>query len=199
MMYPDPMFYPGYYPNSAYNYFNQFYNPAYLQNARDRLLNQFDDEFDSVMGDYNRKMAKLQLMKNDLYKQNYESHLSKPQKLYPSKSYNHIRELMEVVDDNSPLRISGKTPEVNNYLSRTPGHKSGYMGSGRSNYINRIMFGSDEKQNQKSLFYEKRGTNPYVYKSKLGNSTINPRRNMRGGDNIGGYDIENFIMGYSKK
>ncbi len=190
MMYPDPMFYPGYYPNSGVNVANQ-QNPAYLGQARNNLVSQFDEEFDAVMNGYNKKMAQLQLMKNDL--QNQKSYEPPRYVPYKSKRMNHMRELLDVVD----------TPIKQGYNRRVP---SGDIGNGRSNYINKMMFDSDKNLGGKfnpnpnfDQYNEYRGPNHNSYNSNISNSQLNPEpyrnRNLSMGGGGSGFDIDDFVMG----
>jgi len=192
MMYPDPMFYPGYYPNSGVNYMNQFYNPAYLKNSRDNLLNQFDDEFDSVMGDYNRKMAKLQLMKMDLKKQNEDSYTSKP---YRHRNFDVTKELMEVVD--TPIR---RKEPLNNVFQSPSASLFKPRNQDRGNYISRVMFDSEKTPHRRHVYDENKGPDPYTYKtnsrSNLNNTMGNPDPyKISNRSNGGVFNINDFSMG----
>ena len=198
MMQPDPMFFPGYYPNypgAGFQQQPQQQNPSRMERTRSDLVNQFDDEFDKVMNDYNMKMAKLQFMKNNLETQrNTDQPRYKPK---PSKRFDRIKDLMDVVETETAPRSSHRKNNSFDYQSMNRRNFGDEVMRDRRNELDiGNNYGGDYKPNMygggRDSALSNHGGRKESYGGGYGNNNYNPNLYNNSNGNSNGYNPNNY-------
>jgi len=202
MMRPDPMFFPGFYPNQIPMQQMQYKPTPQNQMQKYDIMNQFNDEFEQVMREYNMKLAKLQMMKMDLNKMPIQPVETKV-KRNPSHKGNIFKELLEVVDDNRGAPASRRQNSFDYHMNKRYGEDI-LKGLGKNNFnSNGLNFNNNGNNNGYGNGNENGGNSNRFesgYRPNIQNSYNNGSYNNGNGfnNNFNNYNVGKGNLSNSK-